>query len=882
MEQQKNFLDCLLKLFLSFVLVLTTCFVAPTLAQADNVEAQKDTSVDEQSSAEQSDYSNQYFADLLENESLAFSKDVNTETLTSENETLGVLVSLKGDSEDSSADESLDGLTLSVSKEFNFDDENQVSRIRFQAMTARKTQATVECYLDDETVPLASFELNDQKKSNNWDLGTKDYCLDISKKNITGKHHISFKVTKVSSENSLKDQKIIFKSFEFMKFSVPVLNFDINETKGHTIESMNTSTNHSVECYGSLNINVPENWTSEYTGEHVDSASYKLDYVRGRGNSTWLADTTHRPYKVKLDNKAGLLGMGKNKHWVLIANYYDNSQLRNKITYWLSEQLGFKYTVKLEPVEVVMGDEYYGSYFLCEQVRVGKNRLDIDDLEDEKESTDEITNSGGYLLNLGSSEDKHKGFNTTTSGDLISWTIESPDFDGYFNEQQYSYIRNYIENVESALYSDDFCDDDGKRYSDYLDLKSAVDYLWLQEFSMNGDGYLGGSTYLFKEREGMLYFGPAWDFDYVAWGATEYDEDSIVTNEWSVTGRMWVNRLLKDPEFAEQFISRWSDLKKLMNEITRLGGKLDEFAARMSTAVNYNVEKYGMTSFAYDEGTEDSEEPVVISDEKGSLSFDQEIDRLRAWIEQREAWVNNHVNQLAPSACTISYKSGNTVIKKVNAYVGDYFMLDCEEPTKAGSKFLGWQLSYKINYDQYLRANGLTEEELIEKEGSAFVEKLKKEGYSFTTIVNEDESMLVPCDITLTALFSANNNDNKTVVKPLLGSIVSKKGVRYQVTCTNAKNGRSVKVVGLSNKKAKKITIPKWIKIKGKKYTVTEIGTKAFAGCKKLKQLRIKSKGLFVRNSTFKSLKKKAVIKVPKSGLRHYKSVIKCRKVRKL
>ena len=73
--------------------------------------------------------------------------------------------------------------------------------------------------------------------------------------------------------------------------------------------------------------------------------------------------------------------MGKNKHWVLLANYYDNSLLRNKITYWLGQQLNMAFTPKSEPVDVVMNGEYYGSYFLSQQVRVGSTRVDIDDLE---------------------------------------------------------------------------------------------------------------------------------------------------------------------------------------------------------------------------------------------------------------------------------------------------------------------------------------------------------------------------------------------------------------------------------------------------------------------------------------------------------------------
>ena len=45
--------------------------------------------------------------------------------------------------------------------------------------------------------------------------------------------------------------------------------------------------------------------------------------IRGRGNSTW--GQPKKPYKLKLDKKTDVFGMGKNKHWVLLANYMDES-----------------------------------------------------------------------------------------------------------------------------------------------------------------------------------------------------------------------------------------------------------------------------------------------------------------------------------------------------------------------------------------------------------------------------------------------------------------------------------------------------------------------------------------------------------------------------
>ena len=69
-----------------------------------------------------------------------------------------------------------------------------------------------------------------------------------------------------------------------------------------------------------------------------------------------------------------------------MANYYDVSMLRNKFTYWLGDAIGLEYTPKCEFVNVVMNNKYLGSYYLCEQVRVGKSRVNIDDLAENDET----------------------------------------------------------------------------------------------------------------------------------------------------------------------------------------------------------------------------------------------------------------------------------------------------------------------------------------------------------------------------------------------------------------------------------------------------------------------------------------------------------------
>ena len=94
---------------------------------------------------------------------------------------------------------------------------------------------------------------------------------------------------------------------------LPVVTIEIDETEGHTIDDMNGSKDHSVECSGKMQITVPEGFQYCDLDEEPESLGpVELDYIRGRGNSTWKIEK--KPYKIKLKNAADIFGLGENKH----------------------------------------------------------------------------------------------------------------------------------------------------------------------------------------------------------------------------------------------------------------------------------------------------------------------------------------------------------------------------------------------------------------------------------------------------------------------------------------------------------------------------------------------------------------------------------------
>lgn len=275
-------------------------------------------------------------------------------------------------------------------------------------------------------------------------------------------------------------------------------------------------------------------------GEKVYDAD--LEYIKGRGNSTWKLNK--KPYNIKFESKVDLFGMGKAKKWSLIASANEQSLIRNKLTYDLADDVGLLYSSKSQHIDLYINGTYEGNYLVCESVEIGSTRVDIDDLEDINEEANpgidieecalagtrgeiagytadsrkwvEIPNdpddiTGGYLIEFelyARYQLEVSGF-VTKQGQPI--TMKSPE---YASKAEIEYISSFYQEFEDAVYSETGYNSLGKHYSEYIDIDSMVKMYIIQELAMNLDA-ARTSFYLFKPQgEDKLYASPVWDFDY--------------------------------------------------------------------------------------------------------------------------------------------------------------------------------------------------------------------------------------------------------------------------------------------------------------------------------------------------------------------------------
>ena len=99
--------------------------------------------------------------------------------------------------------------------------------------------------------------------------------------------------------------------------------------------------------------------------------------IKVRGNSTSAG--AKKPYNIKFSSSQRPLGLGKGKKFCLLANLYDKTLIRNRLSYdFASEVGGCHYTPRTEYVDVYLNNRFLGNYLMTQAVGEGKEKVDID------------------------------------------------------------------------------------------------------------------------------------------------------------------------------------------------------------------------------------------------------------------------------------------------------------------------------------------------------------------------------------------------------------------------------------------------------------------------------------------------------------------------
>jgi len=365
--------------------------------------------------------------------------------------------------------------------------------------------------------------------------------------------------------------------------------------------------------------------------------------LRGRGNGTWT-ESDKKPYALKLNKKAKILGMKKHKRWILLANYKDRTLLRNEAAFWLSRQTELPYTVHGRYVELVWNGQHMGNYYLCEQAKIDKNRIDTN----EPNLTDPA--EGGYFLEIDafldyySETEKKKEIGFWSSRFNLPYVFKEPDeSDIDVNSDSYKYFKNLVDKFEAILLDENRVKN--HEYEKYLDVDKAIDYALIQELTLNHDAYntwpVDGphSAYLYVDTLGKMCYGPVWDFDYHTFMPSCYTNGKDLAKEWvilntsakSSSGKYYYKYLLKDSKFKNRLIERWDMYKDTWKE---LPDYIDMMADSIRVSESYNWTIWGLNN------------PGGDQNQDKDLGFQGAINRMKQGFNARWEWIDVNIRKL--------------------------------------------------------------------------------------------------------------------------------------------------------------------------------------------------------------------------------------------
>ena len=433
--------------------------------------------------------------------------------------------------------------------------------------------------------------------------------------------------------------------------SVEPMFLEIDESLG-TIDAMNSDENHDTKCYGSVVFDDVSKYMS----------------IKGRGNSTWGTwGFAKKPYNITIYEDAGyqdskkveLVKGVKTKKWSLIANFLDNSLMRNKIAMDLADELGIG--MKTRFADLWMNGKYLGNYLITP-----KNDYNAPD--------------GGYALeNDNYLEEGEEQFAIPGMFEIGKITGDR----GYYNRMSVKDIGKEAkaQGVDTAAIEAYFLeawnaleDFDSENYQNYFDMDSWAKMFLMYEVSKTYDCFSGS---LLMHRDGLtasdkLIAGPAWDYD-VSFGRTLHKFFVGVAENVQVNAEGWYNDSI-GLMAVDQPVSLFQELGKhasFMRHVAKVynenkqsfegaAADVDRQREILRQSAQMDAAKFGIVNVC----GEYVVSPEIMSalgtgnyklNYEFTVNWDNYVNNLKEWCTKRVLWLSDH---LAPGVDIVTFHGG--------------------------------------------------------------------------------------------------------------------------------------------------------------------------------------------------------------------------------
>ena len=324
--------------------------------------------------------------------------------------------------------------------------------------------------------------------------------------------------------------------------------------------------------------------------------------VKGRGNSTW--GYPKKPYRLKLNKKAEICGLGKAKNYVLLANHLDPTLMLNSVAFKIGRLLELPFTNHAIPVDVVLNGIYKGSYLLTEQIEVKENRVDLDE-------------NNSVMWELDSYWDDEPKFKSTAFN--LPVMVKDPDL----TTEQFEYWKKDFNAFTTQFAKEPL---EGNSYVDMIDIESVAKFLITFNLVHNMEINHPKSVFLHKEGNGKYVMGPIWDFDW----AYDYEGTSnhfgryntpLFSSSMNGVGTAFFQRFLQESRVKAIYKRTWQDFKN--NKLDALLQYVDDYAVMLKPSVERNSELW-----------------------ENTRSFDTKVKELKTWLRNRADYIDSEVSKL--------------------------------------------------------------------------------------------------------------------------------------------------------------------------------------------------------------------------------------------
>ena len=381
--------------------------------------------------------------------------------------------------------------------------------------------------------------------------------------------------------------------------------------------------------------------------------------IERRGSSSQQFNKKPYGFETRKDdnvtnNNVSLLGMPAENDWILNSLAYDQTGMRDVLSYELSNRLG-QYASRSAYCEVVINGDYKGLYVLMEKIKPDGNRVNIEKMDQTCNQYPEVT--GGYITKA----DK-------TNGDPVAWTMQgygggwgwgsSTDFIHHYpnpsdiTSAQNNYIHSVFTSLQNVAGNHNISVATG--IPSIIDIPSFVDFMMIGEFASNVDVY-SFSTFFHKDRCGKLRAGPVWDYN-LAYGYDVFGNRSRYDvwqfNNQDNNGPKFWKDLFDTDLFRCYLAKRWFELTEPGQPLNYdfVCERIDEIDELISEAIVRDNQRWNQMS-----------------------QHTQYVNNMKTWIQQRIDWLNQNIG--SDQGCS-DVDLPPLVISKIHYHPQDWWSID--------------------------------------------------------------------------------------------------------------------------------------------------------------------------------------------------------------